>query len=164
MTMANSDSARVRRVADRIKQLVAGMLERRIKDPRLGFVTVTDVRLTADLRDATVYYTVYGSERERADTAAALESAKGVLRSEMGRRLEVRHTPSLTFVADRVPETARHIETLVEQARQADAEVDRAAQGARYAGDADPYRRSGEDVDEDEFDAEHGQVRSGSDV
>lgn len=137
----SSDSARARRLADRIQQLVAGMLERRIKDPRLGFVTVTDARVTSDLRDATVYYTVYGSEQEHAETAAALESAKGILRSEVGRQLGVRHTPSITFVPDRVPENARHIDALVEQARFADAEVARAAEAAEPAGDTDPYRR-----------------------
>lgn len=137
----NTDSARARRLADRIQQVVAGMLERRIKDPRLGFVTVTDARITADFRDATVYYTVLGSEDDQAGTAAALESAKGVLRSEVGRQLGVRHTPSLTFVPDRVPENARHIAALVEQARHADAEVARSAESAEPAGEADPYRR-----------------------
>lgn len=141
----NTDPPRARKLADRIQQVVAGMLERRIKDPRLGFVTVTDARITADLRDATVYYTVFGSEEEQAGTAAALESAKGVLRAEVGRQLAVRHTPSLTFVPDRVPETARHIATLVEQARHADAEVARAAESAQPAGETDPYRRAGED-------------------
>lgn len=141
----STDSARARKLADRIQQVVAGMLERRIKDPRLGFVTVTDARITADFRDATVYYTVLGSEEDQAGTAAALESAKGVLRSEVGRQLGVRHTPSLTFVPDRVPENARHIAALVEQARYADAEVARAAESAEPAGEGDPYRRPDED-------------------
>nr|BFE87753.1 hypothetical protein GCM10020093_103540 [Planobispora longispora] len=80
------DAARARKIADRIQQIVAELLERRIKDPRLGFVTITDARITADLSDATVFYTVFGSEAERADSAAALESAKGLIRSEVGGR------------------------------------------------------------------------------
>jgi ribosome-binding factor A len=132
--------ARARKLADRIRVIVAEMLETRVKDPRLGFVTVTDARITRDLRDATVFYTVYGDEAARADTAAALDSAKGVLRTEVGRQTGVRFTPSLTFVADALPDTARHIDDLLERAAHADAEVQRQAVGARPAGDADPYR------------------------
>ncbi|MFC5753477.1 30S ribosome-binding factor RbfA [Actinomadura rugatobispora] len=143
------DAARARKLADRIQQIVAEMLERRIKDPRLGFVTVTDARITNDLRDATVYYTVYGSDSERAETAAALESAKGVIRTEVGRKTGVRHTPSLTFVADSVAQNAAHIDDLLAQARARDAEVAKAAQGAVHAGDANPYRAD-EDGDVDE--------------
>ena len=139
------DSPRARRLADRISQIVAEMLERRVKDPRLGFVTVTEARLTGDLREATVYYTVYGSDAERADTAAALESATGVIRSEVGRQTGLRHTPSLSFVADAVPGTAKHIEDLVAQARKADEDLARARQGAVPAGDPDPYRPPRED-------------------
>jgi ribosome-binding factor A len=143
------DAARARKLADRIQQIVAEMLERRIKDPRLGFVTVTDTRITNDLRDATVYYTVYGSDSERAETAAALESAKGVIRTEVGRQTGVRHTPSLTFVADALAENAAHIDDLLAQARAKDAEVAQAAQGATHAGDANPYRVDDDgDVDE----------------
>src|SRR6202035_202751 len=113
------DAARARKLADRISQIVAEMLERRIKDPRLGFVTVTEARLTNDLREATVFYTVYGSPQERADTAAALASATGVIRSEVGRQTGLRHTPSLAFVPDTVPEGARRMEDLVAPARAA---------------------------------------------
>ena len=66
------DEAKTRRLAERIAKIVAELLERRIKDPRLGFVTVTEARLTADLREAKVFYTVFGSPEERADTAKAL--------------------------------------------------------------------------------------------
>jgi ribosome-binding factor A len=135
-----STDARARKLADRIRVIVAEMLETRVKDPRLGFVTVTDARITRDLREATVFYTVYGDEAERADTATALESAKGVLRTEVGRQTGVRFTPSLTFVADALPDNARHIDDLLERAAQADADVQRQAIGARPAGDADPYR------------------------
>ena len=141
------DAARSRRLADRISQIVAEMLERRIKDPRLGFVTVTEARLTNDLREATVFYTVYGSAEQRAETAAALESATGVIRSEVGKQTGLRHTPSLLFIADAVPDTARYIEELVDRARQADEELARSREGAVPAGDPDPYRRPADDED-----------------
>src|SRR5579862_3309590 len=144
------DAPRARKLADRISQIVAEMLERRIKDPRLGFVTVTEARLTNDLREATVFYTVYGTDAERADTAQALASATGIIRSEVGRQLGLRHTPSLEFVADAVPETAQRIEELVTQAKHADAELARSRQGAQYAGDPDPYRHPAEEADEDD--------------
>ena len=140
-----ADAPRARKLADRIRVVVAEMLETRVKDPRLGFVTITDARVTNDLQQATVFYTVYGDEQERTASAAALESAKGVLRSEVGRQTGVRHTPTLTFVADAVPDTARHIEDLLLRAQASDAEVMRASAGATYAGDADPYRVSREE-------------------
>jgi len=140
--------ARVRKLADRIRVVVAETLETRVKDPRLGFVTVTDARVTGDLREATVFYTVYGDDAARANTAAALESAKGVLRTEVGRQTGIRHTPSLAFVADALPDNARVIDDLLVRAAAADAEVHRAAAGADYAGDPDPYRRDDE-VDDD---------------
>lgn len=135
-----ADAARARKLADRIKVIVAETLELRVKDPRLGFVTVTDTRVTNDLQQATVFYTVYGDEAAKLDTAAALESAKGVLRSEVGRQTGVRHTPTLAFIADAVPENAAHIEQLLAEVAAADAEVHRNAAGARYAGEPDPYR------------------------
>jgi len=145
------DPARARKLADRIQQIVAEMLERRIKDPRLGFVTVTDAKVTNDLRDATVYYTVYGSDGERADTAAALESAKGVLRTEVGRQTGIRHTPSLTFVVDEVMDNAHRIDDLLAKARAQDEKVAKAAEGALPAGEANPYRL-GEDLVESDDD------------
>jgi len=143
------DAARARKLADRIQQIVAEMLERRIKDPRLGFVTVTDAKVTGDLRDATVYYTVYGSEGERADTAAALESAKGLIRSEVGRRIGIRHTPTLTFEFDAVIDNARQIDELLARARAHDEQVAKAAEGARPAGDANPYRITPDSAEDD---------------
>ena len=134
------DQARARRLSEAIVQIVAEMLERRVKDPRLGFVTVTEARVTGDLREATVFYTVYGSEEERADSAAALASAAGLIRSEVGKQTGVKHTPSITFELDTVPQTARNIEELVARARQADAAVAAAREGATPAGDPDPYR------------------------
>ena len=146
------DTARARKLADRIKVIVAETLEMRVKDPRLGFITVTDARVTGDLQQATVFYTVFGDDTQKADTAAALESARGVLRSEVGRLTGVRHTPTLTFIADGVPENAAHIEDLLAQVAASDAEVHRAAAGATYAGDADPYRAprvDDTDIDDD---------------
>jgi len=150
------DAARARKLADSIARIVAEMLERRIKDPRLGFVTVTDARLTGDLRDATVYYTVYGPPEDHAATAAALESAKGVIRSEVGRQTGLRHTPSLTFIADTVPDNARHIEELLERARAADAGVARSREGAQPAGDPDPYKTAADDAVESDAGDEWG--------
>ena len=134
------DVARARKLAVRIREVVSMTLELQVKDPRLGMVTITDAKVTPDLREATLYYTVYGDTSERASSAAALESAKGVLRSQVGRQMGTRYTPTLTFVADVVPETAGKIEELLEQARLADAEVQALAQSSRPAGDADPYR------------------------
>lgn len=141
--------ARARRLAERIKEIVASTLEFEVKDPRLGFVTITDARVTPDLREATVFYTVLGDEGEQAATAVALESAKGVLRSAVGRQTGIKHTPSLEFIVDALPDTARHIDDLLRQAAAADAEVHARATGATYAGEADPYRHD-EDSDPDE--------------
>jgi len=145
------DAARARKLADRIQQIVAEMLERRIKDPRLGFVTVTDTKLTNDLRDATVYYTVF-ADAERADTAAALESAKGVIRSEVGKQTGLRYTPTLTFVLDAVMDNVKQIDDLLAKARASDALVAKAAEGAKHAGDPNPYRVDTEEVEEGDGD------------
>lgn len=134
------DSPRARRLAERIRTIVAEMLERRIKDPRLGFVTVTDVRVTGDLHEATIFYTVLGDDEQVAASAAALESAKGVIRTEVGAQTGVKFTPSLSFVPDRVPDEARNIEHLLREARESDAAVQSQAATAEYAGGASPYR------------------------
>lgn len=134
-------NARNAKLADHIKVILANALERRVKDPRLGFVTVTDVRLTGDNRDATVFYTVMGDEAARAGTAAALKSATGMLRTTLGSQLNLRHTPSLAFVLDATPEAARSIEDLLARAQAQDAEAAAQAAGKPFAGDADPYRK-----------------------
>ena len=134
------DVARARKLAVRIREVVATTLELQVKDPRLGMVTITDAKLTPDLREATLYYTVLGDDRDRSESAAALESAKGVLRAQVGRQTGVRYTPSLAFIADIVPQTTGRLEELLEQARQADARVQELASVATPAGDADPYR------------------------
>ncbi|MFF4157179.1 30S ribosome-binding factor RbfA [Streptomyces sp. NPDC001678] len=141
-----ADNARAKRLADLIREVIAQKLQRGIKDPRLGsHVTITDTRVTGDLREATVFYTVYGDDEERASVAAGLESAKGILRSEVGRAAGTKFTPTLTFVADALPENARTIEDLLDRARTSDAQVREASSGATFAGDADPYRKPGED-------------------
>jgi ribosome-binding factor A len=146
------DAARARRLSGRIKQIVATMIEMQIKDPRLGMVTITDVRVSGDLHDATIFYTVLGSEDERAASAAALESAKGVLRSEVGHQTGVRFTPTLTFVRDALPDNARQLEDLLAIAAAEDAKVEAARRGAMPAGEADPYRKPREpDSDAAEF-------------
>lgn len=137
-----ADNARAKRLADLIREVVAQKLQRGIKDPRLGsHVTITDTRVTGDLREATVFYTVYGDEEERKAAAAGLESAKGILRSEVGRAAGVKFTPTLAFVADALPDTARNIEDLLDKARLSDEKVREASAGATYAGEADPYRK-----------------------
>ena len=145
-----ADPARAKKIADRIKVLVAETLEYRVKDERLGFITITDVRVTGDLQNASVFYTVLGGGAERAETAAALESAKGKLRSAVGKGIGIRLTPTLEFILDALPEGAAHLEDLLLTAKQHDAEVAAASSGASYAGDADPYRRPAEHPDDDE--------------
>ena len=149
---------RVRKIADRIQEIVAEMLERRLKDPRLGFVTVTDVRVTGDSQHATIFYTVLAGapgpdedqETALAATAAALESAKGLIRSEVGKQLGMRHVPTLEFVADALPESARHLDEVLAKARAQDEAV-AAQRGSAYAGDEDPYKKP-RIVDEDLLD------------
>lgn len=145
-----ADNARARKVAERIHETVARLLERRIKDPRLGFVTITDVRVTGDLQQATVFYTVYGSDQERRKSQAALRSASGLIRSEVGKALGIRLTPSVSFQLDALPTQARTFEDALAQARQRDAQIARAAQGAQPAGDADPYRHDDEPDEDDQ--------------
>ena len=130
---------RVRKIADRIQVIVAEMLERRIKDPRLGFITVTDVRVTGDHQQATIFYTVLGAEEERVATAAALESARGLLRSEVAKQLGMRIAPTLTFVHDALPEEARALDEVLARAKAHDEAV-AAARGASYAGEENPYK------------------------
>ncbi|WP_309114413.1 30S ribosome-binding factor RbfA [Saccharothrix sp.] len=148
-----ADQARARKLAKRISQIVASALEHEVKDPRLARVTITDTRVTGDLHDATVYYTVLGekldAEPDFAGAAAALEKAKGVLRTMVGQQTGVRFTPTLSFVTDTVPDAARHMDELLARAREADAEVARLASGAEPAGEADPYKapREAEEAD-----------------
>jgi ribosome-binding factor A len=146
-----TDPARVRRHAERVRELVASVVRTQIKDPRLGMITITDARITADLREATVFYTVLGDSAAQQGTAAALESANGLLRSTVGKALGLRHSPTLAFVLDDVQDHAKHIDELLAVARESDAEVQRLAAGKEYAGDPQPYK-----LDDDEESADAG--------
>ncbi|MDN5761200.1 MAG: 30S ribosome-binding factor RbfA [Microlunatus sp.] len=147
-------SPRVLKLAEEIKIITAEMLKRRIKDPRLGFVTITDVRLTGDSRDASIFYTAFGTPEEQAGTAIALQSATGLIRSQVGKQLGLRFAPTLVFVPDAVPENARQIEDLLAAAKDGDARLAEQAVGAEYAGEADPYKRP----EDDESDTAEGHV------
>ncbi len=144
------ENPRAAKVADRIREIIAQRLERGLRDPRLGFVTITDVRVTGDLQHASVFYTVYGTDEERADSAAALKAATGMLRTEVGRNLNLRLTPSLEFIADAIPENAAAIDALLREATERDNEARALAANADYAGDEDPYVKPRELDDEDE--------------
>ena len=145
---------RQNQIADRIKVIVAQLIERRLKDPRLGFVTITDVRVTGDHQHASIFYTVLGDADAVEGSGAALRSATGMVRSEVGKQLGLRHTPSVEFFLDAVPEAARSFEELLARTKEADAARSAASEGAQYAGDADPYKKHDvEDESEDDPDA-----------
>lgn len=147
---------RVRKIAERVQQIVAQLLERRLKDPRLGFVTITDVRVSGDTQHATVFYTVLGAQDDLAGTAAALESAKGMIRSELGKQLGMRHVPTVEFVPDALPESARQLDEVLARAKAQDEAV-AAARGSSYAGEADPYKKpraEDDDLEDDDLDDE----------
>ncbi|MAY51617.1 MAG: ribosome-binding factor A [Microbacterium sp.] len=141
-------SERQARLADRIRVLIAERLEKGLRDPRLGFVTITDVRVTGDLQHASVFYTVLGDEKERASSAEALRAATGMLRSEVGRKLSARLVPTLEFIPDGIPENAGHIEELLREARERDEAVAGIAGTASFAGEADPYKKVRDDDEE----------------
>jgi ribosome-binding factor A len=138
------------KLADQIKVVIAQTLERRVKDPRLGFLTLTEVRLSGDNREATVFYTVLGDDAERAGTAAALDSATGMLRTAVGQQLGIKFAPTLAFVLDATPESAKQIEDLLAQVQAADAAAAASAVGKEFAGEADPYRKPREAEEDDE--------------
>ena len=153
------DPARARRLAKRISEIVASAIEYEIKDPRLAGVTITDSKVTNDLHDATLFYTVLGKSLEEEPdydgAAAALSKATGVLRSKVGAALGVRFTPTLAFARDTVPDAANRMEELLARARAADEDLARVRQGAKHAGDSDPYRQdrvegSGGDLDDEQ--------------
>jgi ribosome-binding factor A len=144
-----ADAGRARKIADRIKVLIAANVAPIVKDPDLGFITITDVRVTNDLQHASVFYTVLGDEAQRDRTAALLEKNKGRLRSFIGQEIKIRLTPSLDFFADAIPETAAHLEDLLREAKERDAAVAAAAASAQYAGEPDPYKKAEPDEDTD---------------
>ncbi|WP_350257608.1 30S ribosome-binding factor RbfA [Scrofimicrobium sp. R131] len=145
-----ADESRVRRVQENIKMTVARTLERRVKDPRLGFITITEVKATRDLQHATIFYTVLGDEKAARDTRKALESAKGLIRSEVGKALGLRLTPTISFEADRLPDEAASIEEALRAARERDAEIARHSADKEYVAGEDPYREEPVESDDDE--------------
>lgn len=112
MPQAPRSYPRAERVRAAIREVLADELER-LRDPGLGFVTITEVTLTPDLRHARAYYTVYGGSVERAATGDALHRATGHLRAAIARGVRLRYTPELEFLEDPVPERAAHIESLI---------------------------------------------------
>ena len=106
---------RVRKIQEFIKQEVSSMLLKEIKDPRLGFVTVTGVHLTGDLREATVYVSLFGSDREKAESLEALNNARGFIRRELGKRLQIYYTPTIDFDVDTSLDYGMHIEGLIKK-------------------------------------------------
>ncbi len=151
----SSDSPRARKLADRIKEIIALRLEKGLRDPRLGFVTITEVRLSGDFQHATVFFTVYGSDEERTASAEVLKAATGMLRTEVGRGLKTRLTPTLEFVLDALPDDAAHLEDVLREAKRRDAELEQLAAGASYAGDEDPYVKPREIVEDEDEDVEY---------
>jgi ribosome-binding factor A len=158
-----SDPAKVRRHAERVRELVAELVRTQVKDPRLGMITITDARITGDLRDATVYYTVLGDSAAQAGTSAALDSAKGLLRSTVGKAMGLRHSPSLTFVLDDVQDHAKEIDELLAAAAERDAQVQQLAAGAAYAGEPQPYRLADETDDADDAEDSDEEASSADD-
>ncbi|HRC41817.1 30S ribosome-binding factor RbfA [Nostocoides sp.] len=150
-----ADSGRARKVAERIKDTIAENLDAVVKDPDLGFVTITDVRVTGDVQHASVFYTVFGDADQRARTAKLLSANTGRLRSLVGKHLGIRLTPSLEFIADALPENASHLEELVRAARAHDAEVAASAAGAAFAGEADPYKHEAHESDDADAESVH---------
>jgi ribosome-binding factor A len=143
------DHARARKLVERIKVLVAQALERAVKDPDLGFVTITDVRVTPDLQHATIFYTVFGSDFDKNRSAEILEKNRGRIRGEVGRNLSIRLTPTIEFVSDEVPETAALMNDLLAEAHRRDEQVNKLAEKAKPAGDANPYKEPRKIEDED---------------
>ena len=120
-----ADPARARKIADRIQELIAANLQQVVKDPDLGFVTITDVRVTGDLQHASVFYTVFGDDAQRERSAEVLEANRGKLRSFVGKQLGIRLTPTLEILPDGVPENASHIDELLKSARERDEDLAR---------------------------------------
>ncbi|MDR0849002.1 MAG: 30S ribosome-binding factor RbfA [Propionibacteriaceae bacterium] len=133
------------KVAEQIKLVAAEMISKRIQDPRLGFLTITDVRLSKDWHESQIFYTVLGDDEARAQTAEGLEAAKGQIRSAIARKVPMRFTPTLEFIPDALPESSAAFEELLSSVKAADAEIAALSQGADYAGDEDPYKHDEEE-------------------
>lgn len=148
-----SNNTRAARLAKRIQTIVATALEREFKDWRLQYVTVTDTRITGDLHDATIFYTVRGrtpdAQPDLKLAAEGLERVRGPLRRIVGEQLGVRYTPTLSFEYDQVPEASAHMEAVLARARARDAELAKLKEHAQPAGDPNPYKTSEEDASDE---------------
>jgi ribosome-binding factor A len=143
------DVARARKLAERIKVLVAEALEKAVKDPDLGFVTLTEVKVTPDLQHAQIFYTVFGSDEDRARSNEIIKRNTGRIRGEVGHNLSIRLTPTLEFISDELPENAAHMNDLLAAARARDEEVARLAAAAKPAGEVNPYKEPKQIEDQD---------------
>jgi len=146
------DHARARKLAERIKVLVAEALERAVKDPDLGFVTITEVKVTPDLQHASIFYTVYGSAEEKKRSAEIIEKNRGLVRREVGHNLSIRLIPTIEFIPDEIPETAAAMNDLLAEARARDAQVAKLAAEAHWAGEENPYKEPRKIEDEEDED------------
>lgn len=146
------DHARARKLAERIKVLVAEALERAVKDPDLGFVTITEVKVTPDLQHASIFYTVYGTPSEKKLSAEIIEKNRGLVRREVGHNLSIRLTPTIEFIPDEIPETAAAMNDLLAEARARDEQVAKLAAEAHWAGDENPYKEPRKIEDEEDED------------
>lgn len=134
------DHARARRLSERIKVLAAEALERVVKDPDLGFVTITDCNVTPDLATSKIFYTVFGETDQKQQTAEILEKYRGRIRKDIGNRLGIKITPTIEFVPDEIPESAAALNQLLAEAKRRDSDLAKNASAAKPAGDEDPYK------------------------
>ncbi len=134
-----ADHSRALRLAERIKVLAAGALTKVVKDPDLGFVTFTGAKVTPDLMQAKLYFTVFGTDVEKARSVEILHKNTGRLKGEIGKQLGIRLTPTLELVLDEVPEIASDLNDLLAEAKRRDAELEKISKQAKHAGDSDPY-------------------------
>ena len=116
---------RVRKIQEFIKQEVGNMLLHDLKDPRLGFITVTEVKLTGDLREATIYVSLFGKPEEKEASLAALNKAKGFIRKELGQRLRIYYTPTISFKEDTSLDYSMHIEGILKKVIKEDEDENR---------------------------------------
>ncbi len=123
--MKKMSELRVRKIQEFIKQEVGNMLLHDLKDPRLGFITVTEVKLTGDLREATIYVSLFGKPEEKEASLAALNKAKGFIRKELGQRLRIYYTPTISFKEDTSLDYSMHIEGILKKVIKEDENEDR---------------------------------------
>lgn len=114
---------RVGRVGEQVKKELSQIIQQELKDPRIGFITVTGVDLTSDLSQAKVFLSVLGSDEQKENTLTALARAKGFMRTELGKRIQLRHVPELIFKFDSSIEYGSRIESLLEQINRGNRDV-----------------------------------------